>query len=99
MAAAFRASAVEFLHRHGFSAQHAPSGPRHINDFQRGALRDAAAGHRLEAEFQGIRLDRRHSANFQHDQFHPAGVFAPRRIFNQLQHAFGQGHFMHPGTP
>ncbi len=59
---------------------------------------DAATRDGIEAKTQGVRLHRRQSADFQHDQLHTLRVFTPRRVFDELQHAFGERHFMHRAT-
>jgi hypothetical protein len=72
---------------------------RDMDDFQSRAFGEAAAGHRVKAEGQGLGFDTGELADLDPDGRDALEAFARGSVLNELQHAFGDGHFMHGILP
>ncbi len=90
VAAALRAFAEHFLHRHRLGTLHAPAGARRGNDLQPRAVGNAVPDHGVETEFHGLDLDARKLADFQPDCRYPGKFLGACSILDELQHTLGQ---------
>src|SRR3989339_361803 len=95
VAAAARACAKNLGHGHGFGAGHAPALSGRGNDLQPGTIGHAATRDGIKTKGHGLRLHTRELTDFQPDGGNLFELVFARGVFNQLQHAFGQRHFMH----
>jgi hypothetical protein len=93
--AAARAGVVALRHRHGLAALHAPAAAGDGDDLQRGALGDATARHRVEAEAHRLGLDAGQRADLQPHRLHAREARFRRLVLDDLQDALGKAHLMH----
>ena len=95
MSAAFRAGVIPLFDTHVFRALHTPGGGRLVDDFQCAAFRQGVFTHQVVTEQQRIRIDMGQAADFHPHGFHLAVLLGQGLVFEDLNNAFTEGHFMH----
>jgi hypothetical protein len=95
LAPALGAALARRLQRHRLVALHAPRAARLEIDLQARAFGEGRTRRRIEAETQGLRLDRGERTDLEADGSDAGKAFLARSILRDAKHALDQRHLVH----